>query len=455
MGVDVGESKAIGVLGAVGTHGIPQAAGLPDYGQGAVAHGDHLRQAAGLGDAGHEEEVRAAIDGGGEGARVEDVGRETAGILGLRVAEGLLKIPVAGAQDHHLHIHGHDVMDGRGHQLKALVLDQTGDAGDDGDIGVLPQADGLLEGGLTGSLAGEVVRGEVSGQAVIVGGIIQRGVDAVQDTAQLVAVVGNDALQTVGVEGILELAGIGGGDGGDIVGGVDGPLHQVHVPMVGQHMLVEVAGVETEQILQQLLAVAALVLDVVDGKDRLGPIELGHTGALLQQIDGSQGGLPVIGVDHIGVPVQVGGGLHHGTGEEGETLGVVIVAVETGALEVVLVIHEIIGHAVPLELKDAAIGRAPGQDHVEIEEIGHLVAPLLADSLVEGEDDAHIMAGRGQRLGKTARHIGQAACFNKRGDLRGSKENVHMGQRLLSHSSTAHSEQWEFHNGWRLLLCPV
>ena len=81
---------------------------------------------------------------------------------------------------------------------------------------------------------------------------------------QLVAVVGDDPFQPVGIEAVLQLVGVGGGDGGDVVGGVDGPLHQVHVPVVLQHVGVEVAGVEAEQILQGLAAVAALVLDVVD-----------------------------------------------------------------------------------------------------------------------------------------------------------------------------------------------
>lgn len=64
--------------------------------------------------------------------------------------------------------------------------------------------------------------------------------------------------------------------------------------MVGQHPLVEIALVQTDDILKDLVAVAALVLDVVNGKDALGPSQLRDAVFLLQQIDGDEGGLPVV-----------------------------------------------------------------------------------------------------------------------------------------------------------------
>ena len=430
MCVDVGEGESGGVVHAAGADGVAETAGLTDHGQGAVPHGDDLGQAAGLGDAGHEEEISAAVDSGGQGAGVHDVGGEAAGILGLSLTEGLLKVPVAGAHDHHLRVGGHDVMDGGGHQLEALVLDQTGDAGDDGHVGIFPQAHGALQGGLTGGLAGQVVDGEVLSQTLIVGGIIETGVDAVEDTAQLVAVVGDDALQAVGVEGVLQLLGVGGGDGGHIVGGVDGALHQVHIAVIAEHMLVEVAGVETEEVFQGLLAVPALVLDVVDGVDRLGVVELGHAVALFQQVDGHQSGLPVVAVEHLGMPVQVARGLDDGAGEEGEALAVVIVAIDAGTLEVIFVVHEVVGDIVALELENAAVRGTPSQADVEVEEVGHLAAPLLTDALIEGEDDAHVMTAGGQSLRQAAGDVCETAGFDKGGHLGGSKQDVH--SKLLS-----------------------
>ena len=426
MGVDVGEGEAGVAEDAVGDDGVLEAAGLPDHGDGAVAHGDHLAQAAGLGQGGHEEDVGAAVDGGGEGGGVLEPGGKAAGVLGLGLAEGLLKVPLAGAQHHHLDVHAHDVVDGVGHQLEALVLDQPGHAGDDGHVGVLPEAHRLLEGPLAGGLAAQVVGVEGGGQAGAVGGVIEGGVQAVEDAPHLPAVVGHHALQAVGVEGVLELAGVGGGDGGDVVGGIDGTLHQVHVPVVGQHVLVHVAGVEAQQVLDDLVAVAALVLDVVDGEDALGAPELPDALPLLQQVDGHQGGLPVVAVEDVGVPVQVGRGLDDGPGEEGEALAVVVVAIDLGPLEVVLVVHEEVGDVALPQLEDAAVGGAPGQTAVPVEHKAHLLPVLLGDALVEGEDDLHVMAHVGQLLGEGTGHVGQAAGLDEGGDLGGCKQNIHI-----------------------------
>ena len=81
-----------------------------------------------------------------------------------------------------------------------------------------------------------------------------------------------------------------------------------------------------------------------------------HLVALLQQIDGHQGGLPVVAVEHVWMPVQPAHALHHSPGEVGEALAIVVVAVNVGTLEVVFVVHKPVGDAVPLQLKDAAVG---------------------------------------------------------------------------------------------------
>ena len=54
----------------------------------------------------------------------------------------------------------------------------------------------------------------------------------------------------------------------------------------------------------------------------------GDAVALLQQIDGHQGGLPVVAVEHVWMPVQPAHALHHSPGEVGEALAIVVVAVK-------------------------------------------------------------------------------------------------------------------------------
>ena len=191
--------------------------------------------------------------------------------------------------------------------------------------------------------------------------------------------------------------------------------------MVGQHPLVEIALVQADDVLEDLVAVAALVLDVVDGEHALGAAQLGDAVFLLQQIDGDQGGLPVVAVDDVGRPVQLAGRFDDGPGEVGEALAVVKMAVDLPALEVVLVVHKPVGDALPLQLEDAAVDLPPGQGDVEVFEKGHLAAPVLANALVQGEDDLDLVALPGQGLGQGAGHIGQTAGFDKGRNLGGGK----------------------------------
>ena len=353
------------------------------------------------------------------------MGGKAAGILALGIAECLLILPLAGAQDHHLHVQAHDVVEGVGDQGEALVAHQAGDAADEGDVGVLLKAHGPLEGGLAGGLAGDVLGGVVLGQVGAGGGVVEVHVDAVYDTAELAVLLADDPIHAPGIEGGVQLLGVSGGDGGHLAGGQDGPLHQVHVPEVGQHALVEVAAVQADDVLEDLLAVAALVFDVVDGEDGVGVRQLGHPVALLQQVDGDQGGLPVVAVDDVRRPVQLGGGGQNGTGEEGEALAVVEVAVDLGALEVVFVVHEPVGDALPLQLEQAAVGLPPGQGDVEVLEEGHLVPPELADALVEGEDDGDLVALLGQGLGQGTGHVGQTAGLDERSAFAGYIHDFH------------------------------
>ena len=61
-----GEAQTALAVFIGGRHGILQAAGGVDHGNGAVTHGVHLAQAAGLGLGGHQVDVAAGVDPGGQ-----------------------------------------------------------------------------------------------------------------------------------------------------------------------------------------------------------------------------------------------------------------------------------------------------------------------------------------------------------------------------------------------------
>ena len=187
----------------------------------------------------------------------------------------------------------------------------------------------------------------------------------------------------MGIEGQTQLLGVGGRDGGDEVGGHDGALHQVDVLVVAQHPLVEIAAVQANDVLQYLVAVAALILDVVDGEHRLGVGQLGDVVPLLQHVDRDQGGLPVVAVDDVRGPAEVARRLDDGPGEVGKALTVIKVAVQLPAFEVILIVHEPVGDAVLLQGEDTAVHVPPRQSDVVILLELHLAAPLFSDPLIQ------------------------------------------------------------------------
>ena len=137
-------------------------------------------------------------------------------------------------------------MNGVHHQVKALVTYQAGDAADNGSVGIALQPRHLLKGGLAVLFALELLGVVCLGKTLVVPGVIALYIDTVQNTADLVRVVGDHPGKAMGVKVIAQLFGIGGGDGGHIVGGTDGTLHQIDVAEVGQHPLVEIAVGQAE-----------------------------------------------------------------------------------------------------------------------------------------------------------------------------------------------------------------
>ena len=117
--------------------------------------------------------------------------------------------------------------------------------------------------------------------------------------------------------------------------------------------------VDTEHILQDLAAVAALILDVVDREHGLD-VFIERTGCEHQVVVyRNEGSLPVVAVDDIRLPVQIGQNLKHSLGVVREALCIVVLAVDLAAGEVILVIDKIISNAVCLVAEDAAVLVAP------------------------------------------------------------------------------------------------
>ena len=228
------------------------------------------------------------------------------------------------------------------------------------------------------------------------------------------------------VVGGLDLLGIGGADGGDLIGEHDAALH------AGAHAeeLQGVAGVgqvaQVQQILDGVDGEQALVLQIVDGVDRLHVLEQLQLLVLQLVQHRDQAGLPVVAVQHVRDEVDLCQGLHDRAAEEREALALVAAhAVDVVPAEVLLVIDEIVGDAGVLQALDAHVLPPPAEVDVEVQHMLHLRTPLRADGLVQGQYDAHVLAGLVDLPGKRPDHVRQAAGLYERHAFGTSEKNFH------------------------------
>ena len=182
--------------------------------------------------------------------------------------------------------------------------------------------------------------------------------------------------------------------------------------------------------MQEILDLAdrehALILQVVDGIHGLDGGVFAAAIVLSTQHHGDQAGLPVVAVQHVREVVQPRQHLQHRAGEEGEALALVAAqAVDVGAVEVVLVVDKVVGHACERQLLDAAVLVPPAQIDVKHALLGHLLLVFLGNFSVQRQYDAHVFALCRERLGQRAQHVGQAAGLDE-GDAFGRRhQNFH------------------------------
>ena len=401
--------------------GVPQAAGLADDRRRAVTAGDHLGQTARLALGWHDKGVRTGVDLLRQGRLEADVGAHTARVTAAQVREEVLVLALAAAQNDQLDAAVHEAVSHALDEVEALHADHAADHRKDG-AAVLVEAELILQGLLALCLARfEAVDVVVAGDVGVGGRVVGLHVDAVQDATELVLLLPQQGVQTVAEPRVEDLLCIGGADGGDLIRRLDGALHEVGAAIVLHDMLV--AAADAAGVFQDLGAVLALIGDVMDGKDGLDTVELVQMAIVQVQVHRHQSGLPVVAVDDVGGEVDVKQGLQHGAGEEGEALAVVVEAVETAALEVILVVEEVVGHAVDLSLEQAAVLAAPAHRDGVVGHIFQLVAELQV--AVQRHDDAGVHAVLDQSLGQRASHIGQTAGLRKGGCFRSSIQDLH------------------------------
>ena len=410
-------------------HGVLQATGLAHNGQGAVAHGDDLRQATGLKLRGHQEHI-----GGGVHAlrkrRVKlDTRRHGAGVFALEVAQAVLVVAVAGTQHGHLNATGQDAVERVHDQVHALLSRQARDHHHKRAVVANLEPQLLLQFSLAYSLPRAVINRVVGGNALVGRRIKTHNVNAVEDTLQSVGTLAQHAVQALAKFGRLDLARIGGAHRGDGIGIVQRAQHIVNAAGVTAQLRGGCRNMRhTQYVFHHGVAKLALERHIVDREHGLDAVVQRQALVELSQEHGRQRRLPVVAVQDVALKAfgQVLQALGDGLGEKREALAVVKEAVGIVARKVVLVVHEHIGDAVVLELLQPAVLVAPAQAHVKVGKVLHLRLVLVLDGGVLGHHHNDFGASAHECRRQRARHVTQAAGLNKRRALGRGKHDLHL-----------------------------
>ena len=394
------EARALAGKLVIRDHRVLQATGLAHDGQGAVAHGDDLRQAAGLKLRRHQEHIGGGVHALRQRRVKLDARGHGAGVLVLEVAQAVLVVAVAGAQHGHLNAAGQDAVERVHDQVHALLARQARDHHHERAVVANLKPQLLLQLSLAHGLAGTVLHGVIGGNALIGCRVKARNVNAVEDALQRVGALAQHTVQALAKLGRLDLARIGGAHRGDGVGIVQRTQHVVDAAGVAAQLRGGRGNMcHTQDVLHHGVAKLALERHVVDREHGLDAVVQRQALVELAQEHGRQCRLPVIAVQDVALEAgrQVLQALGDGLGEERKTLAVVKEAVRIVARKVALVVDEHIRDAVVLELLEPAVFIAPAQAHVKVGKVLHLRFVLVLDGCVLGHHHDDLGAGAYKR----------------------------------------------------------
>ena len=230
-------------------------------------------------------------------------------------------------------------------------------------------------------------------------------------------------VQAVGVFGGTDLLGVTGAHRADAVGTLDGGFHQIDASAVlHQYPFPIVNG---EHVPENGEIVLSLVFDIVNGEHRFD-VPIPRSAAVdAIEIHHRQRRLPIVGVKHVGKIIQTLHHLHGRHAEERKAFSVVKLTVERGALEIVFVVDEIVGHAVLDKTVDPAILAAPGEPHVGDALLFHLFAPIGGNVAVQRHHHPHVNLTRcRQRSGQGAHHVAKPARGGEGHRLRPNEQEL-------------------------------
>ena len=297
------------------------------------------------------------------------------------------------------------------------MVGQPGDQANDKFVVVLDKPQLLLEPALVLLLflqhVGDAVIGVQHAVGIRIPNVV---VDTVDDAPQLAGMIPQMGVQPLAVVPALNLARVGLAHRGDDVRVGQAALQHIGVPVARlQRVLVEHIIRQPGPVADRGNIINPLEPQVVDGQDGLGGGQL-RVDELGPQVHRDQGGLPVVTVDNIGGPIHK---VQRRQGRFGEitVLRNIVhkIGIRISVAEELLVVDEIIHHAVPDVLHDTHIEGAAvrAEVHFKSAPVHHLLLILPGNTLVPGENDLHVAVLFHQGLGKGVHNVAQAAGFDE------------------------------------------
>ncbi len=338
---------------------------------------------------------------------------DPARVAALHLLEKVLVLPVAGAENHELQIRLlHHAVERLLQQIQPLGRHHARDHADQRGLRLLRKVQALLQLGFVLGLAVRVVRRVIGVKVFVRLRIIDMHVDSVQNAGELPAPLLKDVLQPVGEPRVQNLLRIGRAHRRHAVCALHRALDHIDAVAVFQQRYRRLR--DAEHILDQLFAVFALILDVMDGEHGFHAAVKLFVGIEDAEIDRDQRRLPVVGMDDVRLEVDVGQHLQRGAGKEREPLRVVVVPVEAVPLEIVLVVDQVHNHAAGVRLEHAAVLPAPRDRDGKAGHELHVFPQLLGDVLVQGHHHPAADQPHPQGLRQRACDLAQAAGGGER-----------------------------------------
>ena len=223
---------------------------------------------------------------------------------------------------------------------------------------------------------------------------------------------------------MVQLAGVGFGDGGHCVRHQYCTLHQIDVvpPLVfiAQAALIPPAR-QGKGALQLRSGELALIGDIVDRIDRFDAPQVLPPGLIVLKIQHRRSGLPVVAVQDVGPEVEQRQQVDHSPAEQSEAPRVVLVAVEPRPVKKVVIFHEPDGHAGTVAAIKTA-GRLPvAEAHRRGGHKGKLLGKAVSHALIQRRDDRDLIPRRLERRRQGKGNVCQSAGFTERSAFAGNK----------------------------------